>query len=245
VNATIQQILDTQVVSDGERTYPLGHSHMDAGEGARLQRAVEATTPRVSLEVGMAYGLSTLFICDAMRRHAPGGTHIVIDPFQRSDWHDVGRWNVRQAGFEPMVRFIEERSEFVLPRLLSEGTVLDFALIDGWHTFDQALVEFYYINRMLRVGGIVAFDDADWPSLNRLLRFIVAYPAYEVFEGGALKGVSLLGRLRRKVAASKRLGRLLHPSIRMPSWELNLQATCITLRKIDDDNRAIRWHPDF
>jgi len=245
MNPVAQRILDTRSVSDGQTVYPLGHYHMDAGEGALLQAAIQQAQPKVSLEVGMAYGLSTLFICEALASLRSDATHIVIDPFQHQDWHGIGLRNAREAGYERMLKFYEERSEFVLPRLLAEGVRLDFALIDGWHTFDQALVEFYYISRMLRVGGIVAFDDADWPSLSRLLRYIVEYPSYEVFKSKPKWKPSMLGRMRRRVVAIPQVAKLVHPTVRQRAWDLGIFDTCVAVRKISEDNRPITWFPDF
>jgi len=34
---------------------------------------------------------------------------------------------------------------------------------------------------MLRVGGVVAIDDANWPSLHKLCRFILTNRAYRVY----------------------------------------------------------------
>jgi predicted O-methyltransferase YrrM len=244
VNPVLERIFEKGTVTDGTATYPLGHYHMDAEEGRILERALEATKPSLTLEVGMAYGVSTLFICDVLARQGNRASHIVLDPFQSTDWHGIGLRNVKEAGFDSMVRFQEERSEFALPTLLAAGTVLDFALIDGWHSFDQALLEFYYINRMLRVGGIVAFDDADWPGINRVLRYIVQYPSYEVFEGGRLAS-SLKGNIRKRVVAIPAVARVVHPSVRRRSWDIGLLGTCIALRKVSDDTREMTWHPDF
>jgi len=35
----------------------------------------------------------------------------------------------------------------VLPRLLESGKKIDFAYIDGWHTFDYTLLDWCYIDR--------------------------------------------------------------------------------------------------
>ena len=245
MNAILEEIFKQREVTDGTNVYPLGHYHMDADEGGMLQRAIKATKPRNSLEVGMAYGISTLFICDALAEQGGTASHVVIDPFQRSDWHAVGLRNVHEAGYDPLVTLYEERSEFVLPRLLAENHPLDFALIDGWHSFDQALLEFYYINRMLRVGGIVVFDDADWPGLNRLLRYLVRYPAYEVFEGGYLPRTSFLGSIRKRVVENPMVSKVVHPTLRHRSWDLGLLGSCIALRKIAADERPMTWHPEF
>jgi len=245
VNPILERIFSAREVTDGTTVYPLGHFHMDPDEGGILQRAIKEARPRHSLEVGMAYGISTLFICDALADQGTEASHIVIDPFQRTDWHGVGLHNVQQAGYDQLVKFYEERSEFVLPRLLADQHSLDFALIDGWHSFDQALVEFYYINRMLRVGGIVVFDDADWPGLNRLLRYLVEYPAYEVFDGHYLDGSSLLGQIRKKVVEIPAVSKVVHPSVRRRTWDLGLLGTCVALRKVAEDRREMTWHPDF
>ena len=245
MNPVAQRILETGAVSDGDVVYPLGQYHMDAREGSLLQKAIAAVRPIVSLEIGMAYGLSTLFICEELAKQHGKATHVVIDPFQNSDWRGIGMRHVREAGYEHLVTFYEERSEFTLPRLVAAGTKLDFALIDGWHTFDQALVEFYYINRMLRVGGIVAFDDADWPSLNRLLRYLVEYPSYEVFDSQPRWQSSWRGRLRRQLVSVPAVARIVHPTVRRRSWDLGIFDTCICLRKISEDERPITWFPDF
>ncbi len=160
VNAVLRSILSSDSVTDGERTFPLRHpdfpalpAHMDEGEGALLQEIVRSVKPRVSLEIGFAYGVSTLYICDALAEVNPSARHIVMEPFQSTQWRGIGLRNVRQAGFGSMVDFREDHSEIVLPELVRSGLVADFALIDGWHTFDQVMVEFYYLNRLLRAGG--------------------------------------------------------------------------------------------
>ena len=59
MNAILERIFKEQEVTNGTDVYPLGHFHMDSDEGGILRRAIEATRPRHSLEVGMAYGIST------------------------------------------------------------------------------------------------------------------------------------------------------------------------------------------
>jgi len=142
VNAVLERILTTRTVTDGSTVLPLSHPdfpnlpvHMDEREGRMLERVIAAVRPAVSLEIGFAYGVSTLFICGALAAACAVATHIVMDPHQSTQWRGIGLRNVREAGYAGMVRFYEEQSEFVLPRLLAEGIKVDFALIDGWHTF--------------------------------------------------------------------------------------------------------------
>src|SRR5262249_49714025 len=160
---TLAEILERNAVLEGDTWLPL-HSHVSREDGAFLQRAIEATRATRTLEVGMAYGVSTLFICEALAQISAEARHVALDPFQHADWRGIGLANVKRAGFESIVEFHEKRSELALPAFLAEERVFDVVLIDGWHSFDQALVEFYYVNRMLRSGGIVLFDDANWPG---------------------------------------------------------------------------------
>jgi hypothetical protein len=76
----------------------------------------------------------------------------------------------------------EQVSELALPGLLQSGVTVQFALIDGYHTFDQALVDFSYVDRLLEHGGIVVFDDAQMPAIDRVVRYVSNYPIYRLYE---------------------------------------------------------------
>ena len=98
------------------------------------------------------------------------------------DWHgpcaarrDLARWglhNVKRAGFGNRYSFHAEPSQVVLPRLAAAGSRFQFAFIDGWHTFDHTLVDFFFIDKMLDIDGIIVVDDVDYPSIRRLCHFI-------------------------------------------------------------------------
>ena len=82
------------------------------------------------------------------------------------------------------MRLIEERSDAALPVLTASGTELDLALIDGMHLFDYTLVDFFHVDRMLRVGGIVLFHDTWMPAVRQAASYVVANRAYERVEAG-------------------------------------------------------------
>jgi predicted O-methyltransferase YrrM len=145
--------------------------------GLFLQSLVREHKPAVSLEVGLAFGISALFLCEELQK-VGAQRHIVIDPFQSSAFGNVGVENLRRAGFSELVEFHEGPSHLELPRLLSRGERIDFAFIDGSHAFDCAFLDFFYIDRLLRVGGIVAFDDANWPGVRKVVRYIMTNRPY-------------------------------------------------------------------
>ena len=60
------------------------HGNVGPESGKVIERAIVATRPRAALEVGLAFGISTLYILDAMRWHG-GGTLIGMDPAQHVD----------------------------------------------------------------------------------------------------------------------------------------------------------------
>jgi predicted O-methyltransferase YrrM len=254
LNSVLDRILTSASVTDGDQTISLRHpefpdriSHVDRETGALLQRAVADVRPTVSLEVGLAYGISTLFICDAIQQLPMPGRHIVLDPYQNQKWRGIGLRNIHEAGFGSIVDFREEGSEFALPRLAAEGLRVDLAFIDGLHRFDQAFIEFFYVNRLLRPGGIVLFDDAARRGVNRVIRHALTYPAYEVYGTSAppAGSRSLLGSVRHAVGQFPAAKRVIRPDVLQKDWDLGVLGRCVALRKVSEDERQTHWDSDF
>jgi predicted O-methyltransferase YrrM len=219
---------------------------MDEAEGALLAEIVRLTDPSISLEIGLAYGISTLHICEALAGLGHPARHIVMDPFQSTQWRGIGLANLARAGFDALVEFHETRSELLLPVLVARGTTIDFALVDGWHTFDQVMVEFYFIDRLLRVGGVVVFDDADRPSVNRVIRYALNYPGYEAFRTNRPAGRrTLRGVIRRGLGRLPGAKRLLRPDVVSRDWDLGIFGSCVALRKTAAVSRSSGWYRDF
>ena len=82
MNAVLQEITKTRQVHPvhGGDSIPL-HSEISDEEGMFIQSLVRTLDPQVVLEVGLAYGISALYICDALRIRE-GTRHIAIDPNQ-------------------------------------------------------------------------------------------------------------------------------------------------------------------
>jgi hypothetical protein len=68
---------------------------------------------------------------------------------------------------------------------LQSGVTVQFALIDGWHTFDHALVDFFYVDRLLEDGGIVVFDDVQMPAIEKVVRYVLRYPNYHLYQAAS------------------------------------------------------------
>lgn len=83
--------------ADGSTTLPV-NSETPANVAEFLKNTVVQTKAQVTAEVGLAYGLSALSICEGLRENG-GGRHIPIDPNQFTHWGGIGLENVRRAGF--------------------------------------------------------------------------------------------------------------------------------------------------
>jgi predicted O-methyltransferase YrrM len=220
MNPVLSRMLATGSVTaaDGS-TIPL-NSEVSAEEGFALQKLIRLYKPRVTLEVGLAYGVSALFICEALAE-VKGEKHIVIDPYQlgvrsldfiagpshtmRVGFDGLGLANLDRAGYTRLVEYHNEPSYRALPALEAAGQRIDFAFIDGWHTFDYVMVDFFYVDRMLRVGGIMVLDDTGYPAIRKLARYIATHRSYSAVGGGAGTPTSLKRRLFNALTAVLRV----------------------------------------
>jgi predicted O-methyltransferase YrrM len=143
-----------------------------------LYQSVLILRPAISVEIGMANGVSTLAILSALRDIGAGGKLISIDPNQSTEWRSCGLAAVVRAGFADRHELIEEVDYLALPRLLASKTAIDFAYIDGWHTFDYALLDWWYIDKMLGVKGVVAFNDCEMPAVEKVIQFVLTHRKY-------------------------------------------------------------------
>ena len=192
-----------------------------------LQEMVRFVKAKTTLETGVAFGLSTLAICEALLKDgAEAGTvpvsarrvadaspaldardsprfrpkHYGVDPEQNTDHGGAALASLKRAGLDSVFELLEGPSHLMLPKLLEQGVVLDLGFIDGWHTFDYTLLDFFYIDKMLRPGGVVLIHDRSWPSKQKVLRFIRTHRHYKELPVRSANP-RLLKWLRRVIAA--------------------------------------------
>jgi predicted O-methyltransferase YrrM len=238
MNPVLAEILRTkQTLShDGRSSIPV-HSNISVEEGELLSRLIAERKPKVSLEVGLAFGISAMFICEVMKKAMPEPRHIVIDPAQHAEayWHGVGLANLERAGYRDFVEFIEKPSQIALPELVAAGRKIDFAFIDGEHLFDHVLVDFFFIDQLLNVGGVVVFDDTGWPGIRRVARFVATNRNYKVIGHVGSDDSPRCQRLRDTAS----------PQSREADQRLGLQGECIAFEKQSDDSRKYDYFVEF
>ena len=143
-----------------------------AAEGEALREWVTREGVTRTIEIGLGYGISALFISEGLCAGGdPGARHVVIDPYQATRFANCGLQFLEEAGAAQLVEFYAEESQFALPRFVSQGRSFDLAFVDGNHRFDGIFVDLVYLGRLLRAGGIVFLDDYQLPAVARAASF--------------------------------------------------------------------------
>lgn len=147
---------------------------------------------RRTLEVGLGWGVSALFICDGLAANGPDGRHVAIDAYQldglpshRTRYEGAGVRTLEEAGVRDLVELHLEESQVVLPRLLAEGRRFDLAFVDGNHRFEAVFLDLVYCARLLEERRIVFVDDVQLPGVRRAVAFCVANLGWVVEDEGA------------------------------------------------------------
>lgn len=253
MNQLLEQIFTTQIITTPDGEEQVLHSGIDRDEARFLLALIKKHKVTRTLEVGCAMGISSLAICQGIAENSHDSQHIIIDPYQYDEWKGVGVHQLQKAGFKNF-HLMEAPSEYVLPKLAEENCRIDFAFIDGWHTFDHTLIDFFYINRLLRPGGILVVDDVRMPSVRRVMRMIHGYPCYRYLDGVRVaytpkgKTVEALKTCLRPLAKllGKRLStELVDDSVRRSDKSLGLNASVVAFQKIAEDNRPWNWYENF
>jgi predicted O-methyltransferase YrrM len=156
-------------------------------EGAALRELVRGERAERTIETGLGYAVSTLFICEGLVANGPKGRHVAIDPRLPNSHVDAGLRLLEEAGVRGLVEFHAERSEVVLPRLLADGRRFDLAFVDGNHRFEGVFLDLVHCGRLLSSGAVVFVDDMQLPAVRRAAGFCVANLGWTV-EGDGREG---------------------------------------------------------
>jgi predicted O-methyltransferase YrrM len=143
-------------------------------EGQALSEFVLREEATDTIEIGLGYGISTLFICRALVTRAERVHHIALDPNQSTRFADCGLQALADAGVANIAEHVAEPSEIALPRFLEQGRRFDFAFVDGNHRFDGVFVDLAYLGRLLEPGRMIVVDDYQLPGVQRAVSFFVS-----------------------------------------------------------------------
>lgn len=128
---------------------------------ARLCYAVcRLQKPSVAVETGVAHGVTTAFLLQALAENGTGTLwSIDLPPLAENSDDQVGYFVPEQL--RARWRLLRGRTRHLLPRLVSELPSIDLFLHDSLHTWRNMRWEFATIWPKLRAGGALLSDDVN------------------------------------------------------------------------------------
>lgn len=159
------------------------------GKRILLQYAiVRAHRPELILETGVANGVSSSYVLEALHRNKRGQLHSI----------EIGNSPYVPEGRSPgwiVPDYLQSRwslhlcdARTCLPGLLDKLGTIDIFIHDSLHTYEHMKFEFKEAYPHLRANGILISDDASWNSAFSEFSRSVASPNARVIRGvGILK----------------------------------------------------------
>jgi predicted O-methyltransferase YrrM len=173
-------------------------------EGRRLYDFVLESDTTDILELGSAHGTSSCYMAAALEeKHA--GRVLTIDRISARERDPNILTLLTHTGLGEYVQPVFANTSYTweLMKLIQEQTTgqatepcFDFCFIDGAHTWETDGLAFFLVDKLLRPGGWIVFDDVHWSFGNsaalRDTEDARAMPADERMTPQIMKVVSLL-----------------------------------------------------
>lgn len=167
-----------KVISENKFTYEGKDIELSDGipieEVEMIYDVMSEYKPKSSLEIGLCHGISSMAICDNLKES--NGVNHIIDPGLKVNRYGIN--NLERAGLKDNFIHYDDVSEVVLPQLLQNDLKVDFVFMDGWLTLDHLMLDFFYIDKILNIGGIVMFDNCEMSSVKEAFNYFSQYPSY-------------------------------------------------------------------
>jgi predicted O-methyltransferase YrrM len=144
-------------------------SAVNSKEGLFIKNIIKTNNFIKCLEIGMANGISAFYILSNLKTKL-----ISVDPYQETQWNNNGIKLLKEFKFINRHKLYEKKNFIALPQILQKkkNNYFDFIFIDGFHTFDYTLLDFYYANLLLKINGIIIIDDALHSGVNKCIKYI-------------------------------------------------------------------------
>lgn len=143
-------------------------------EGRQLYEFILEHRPSDILELGFAHGSSTAYLAGAVAA-AGGGKITSIDREEARDRVPTAETVLRELRLDRYVELVYTPTSYTweLMKLIQARTtsartepMFDFAFIDGAHTWEVDGLAFFLVDKLLRAGGWILFDDVHWTFAN-------------------------------------------------------------------------------
>ena len=102
MKALAEEILASQKLSGPDDVVHDLKGAIDHNFGEHLQKIIREIRPQYSVEIGLAYWISSLYICEALV-DVGAKKHTIIDPYQNTLWNGAGLNHLYKSGYKKLV----------------------------------------------------------------------------------------------------------------------------------------------
>lgn len=149
--------LNTEVYPSKKKPYPVNYN-LDDQSGMFLYALCKIIQPEMVVETGVAYGLSSLYILQALHENNKGILHSIDYTFSP--------WQRKEMIGSAIPEFLRDRWRFVfgpssekLSKVLFNIGKLDIFFHDSLHTYKNMKYEFDTVWPYIKSGGLLVSDD--------------------------------------------------------------------------------------
>lgn len=144
--------------------------YMPPDDGRIIYEFVRQSKVEHCLELGFAHGTSSCYIAAALDENG-GGYLTTIDNQSALQRYPNIQHLLDKTGLQQYVRpiFAETSYNWELMKILEQSThngqcepQFDFCFIDGAHSWEVDGLAFYLVDKLLKPGGWILFDDLYW-----------------------------------------------------------------------------------
>ena len=133
------------------------NSSVSSKYGRLLFRLVEYFKPQTIIELGTSLGISTLYLAMAN----PDASVFTVDGCSTKSEQATGNFkSLHVSNIEQHIG----RFDLVLPDLVKQTGKLDFAFIDGNHTYEATVGNFETLLSIANNDTVFVFDDIHWSA---------------------------------------------------------------------------------
>lgn len=151
-----------------------GIPHTTLSKGKILYETVLERGYRDCLELGFAHGVGSCYIAAALNEQG-FGTLTAVDKDTALKRKPRADNTAQQLGLDQHIEFVYNPISYTwfLMEAIRGGKQFDFCFLDGAHTWDVDGFAYLLVERILKPGGLIIFDDLDWsiarsPSMRHL-----------------------------------------------------------------------------
>ncbi len=147
-----------------------GVPYLSVEDGKLLYEHVIKTKPKNCLELGFAHGVSSCYIAAALKQNGAGrltSVDLLSSKMRKPSIEDL----LHENGLQSLVTVVREVNSYnwYLKREIEKQTrggicqpIFDFCFIDGSKNWTIDGFAFFLVDKLLKEGGSILFDDYGW-----------------------------------------------------------------------------------